>query len=191
MHPADLTVSQILAVFEAIRTVRDMAVKGLSARDAAKAMYWRVEDIRTAAALMGFSLSEHVTRQEVCPVCGHLLMPDRHCEICALRTRLARLHAVNEIEHNREVRRLEDEIDAVKQKVKRARIDAAVDASTDIVEAMLQMKDAYLRNPRSRERDWRWFELAARRMRRIALQQASSNTCRTRERLGTNPRKSR
>lgn len=132
MDPADLTVKQILAVFEAMRTIRDMAVKGLSAGDAAKAMYWRVEDIRTAAALMGFSLSEHVTRQEVCPVCGHLLMPDRHCDICALRTRLARLHAVNAAEHQREVERLENAIDAIKQ-----------------------------------------------------------DTCRTRERLGTNPRKSR
>jgi hypothetical protein len=121
LDPGDVTVAQIEAVLFGLQEMRAMALEGYSEGEIALANGWRREDVRTGAALMGFSVSPMVTRQELCPVCGYLLMPDGHCEICSLHLRLERLHAVNAEEHRREVERLENEVDAIKQDTCRTR----------------------------------------------------------------------
>lgn len=122
IEPGDLTMPQILAVFDALTRIRAAALEGLSEVETAQSLEWRVNDVRAGAALLGFRFHPLITRQELCPVCGHILMPDRHCEVCALNTRLERLIAVNAEEHRREVERLENAIDAVKQDTKRVRM---------------------------------------------------------------------
>jgi hypothetical protein len=121
IEPGDLTMPQILAVFDALTRIRAAALEGLSDVETAQSLEWRVHDVRAGAALLGFRFHPLIRRQELCPVCGHILMPDGHCEVCALNKRLERLIAVNEAEHRREVERLEREIDAVKQDTCRVR----------------------------------------------------------------------
>ena len=121
LEPGDLTMPQILAVFDALTRIRAAALEGLSEVETAQSLEWRVCDVRRGSALLGFRFHPLIRRQELCPVCGHILMPDRHCEVCALNKRLERLIAVNEEEHRREVERLDKEIDAVKQDTKRTR----------------------------------------------------------------------
>lgn len=121
IEPGDLTMPQILAVFDALTRIRAAALEGLSEVETAQSLEWRVCDVRRGSELLGFRFHPLVRRQELCPVCGHILMPDGHCEVCALRLRLERLIAVNVEEHRREVERLEREIDAVKQDTKRTR----------------------------------------------------------------------
>ena len=121
LKPGDLTMPQILAVFDALTRIRAAALEGLSEVETAQSLEWRVCDVHAGAALLGFRFHPLIRRQELCPVCGHILMPDRHCEVCALRLRLERLIAVNVEEHRREVERLERDIDAVKQDTKRTR----------------------------------------------------------------------
>jgi len=117
----DLTLRQLEAAFSAIRRVRDLALEGFSEGEIALELDWRREDVREAARIQGFTLSPLVTHQSVCPVCGALTEPDKHCSVCLLRRRLERLHEVNVEEHEREVARLENEIDAIKQSTKRCR----------------------------------------------------------------------
>lgn len=117
-----IPVTHIESLFAGCRQVRKLALEGLSAAEIAANLQWRTRDVRAAAKMMGFTISDLARRYELCPVCGHILMPDRHCEVCALRLRLERLIAVNAEEHRREVERLEREIDAVKQDTKRVRM---------------------------------------------------------------------
>ena len=121
MLPGDLTVKQIACVFEALDQVRELALEGADEVEIGQALEWRLEDVRKGAMLQGFSVSRLVKRQELCPRCGHVLMPDGSCEVCPRRTRLERLHAINTEERRREAERLDREIDAVKQDTKRRR----------------------------------------------------------------------
>lgn len=120
--PGDLRVSEITGVFAAMLRVREMALEGHDEATIAQTLEWRREDVREAARIQGFSVSPLVLVQHVCPVCGSLMTADGlHCEVCLLRKRLERLVAVNVAEHAREVERLENEIDAVKQDTCRVR----------------------------------------------------------------------
>jgi hypothetical protein len=121
LTPGDLTLSQITAVFAACDLVRERALEGCSEAEIAEELEWRREDVRTAARLQGFTLCDLVPRLALCPVCGALLEADGHCAVCVLRARLERLVQVNVEEHAREVIRLENDIDAVKQDTCRVR----------------------------------------------------------------------
>lgn len=121
LTPGDLTVSQITCTLDALDVIREHALQGYSEAEIAECLEWRREDVRRGAALQGFSVSPLARRHALCPRCGHLLEPDGTCQICALRKRLARLNAINEEEHRKEVERLENQIDAVKQDTHRVR----------------------------------------------------------------------
>ena len=121
LAPGDLTVRQIEAAFGAIRRVRELALDGWSEGEIALELDWRREDVRDAARIQGFTLSPLVMHQSVCPACGALTEPDKHCSVCLLKRRIERLHEVNRIEHEREVARMEHEIDSIKQSTKRCR----------------------------------------------------------------------
>ena len=121
LAPGDLRVSQIQAAFEAAWRVRSLALEGFSEGEIALELDWRREDVREAARLQGFSLSPLVTHQRVCPACGALLEPSGYCSVCVLKRRLERLLQVNVEEHEREVARMERDIDSVKQDTKRCR----------------------------------------------------------------------
>jgi len=120
LTPGDLTLSQITAVFAACDLIRERALEGCSESEIAEELEWRREDVRRAASLQGFTLCDLVPRMRLCPVCG-ALMDNGHCSVCVLRARLERLVQVNVEEHAREVIRLENEIDAVKQDTCRIR----------------------------------------------------------------------
>lgn len=119
--PGDLTVSQITCCLDAIESIRTHALSGLNEARIAERLEWRREDVRRSAALQGFAVSSLVRRQTLCPRCGHLVEPDGTCQVCALRKRLVRLGTINEEEHRKEVERLENLIDAVKQDTHRTR----------------------------------------------------------------------
>lgn len=121
MEPGDLTVSQIEAVFGALAEIRRLALAGEGDREIAFALEWRPQDVRAGARLMGFTVSDLVRRQHLCPACGWLTEPDGHCEVCHLRRRLKRLAEVNEEEHRREVERLNRDNAALRQDTKRVR----------------------------------------------------------------------
>lgn len=122
LDPGDVTVAQIEAVFFGIEEVRAMALDGYGADEIAQANGWRLEDVRHAAELMGFTVSEMVQHVVLCPKCGHPVQPDGHCMVCALRVRLERLSAVNAEERRREVVwKLEREINAMKSDTRHVR----------------------------------------------------------------------
>lgn len=121
LTPGDLTVSQIACCLDAVASIRTLALEGLSEGEIAERLEWRREDVRRGAALQGFTVSPLVRRRSLCPHCGHLVQSDGTCEVCALRKRFTRLETINEREHRREVDRLENQIDAVKQDTHRVR----------------------------------------------------------------------
>lgn len=183
LDPGDVRIPELEAVMFGCEELRRMALEGYSESEMSVALGWPRESIRNAAKVMGFSVSPMILRQELCPACGFLLMPDGHCEICALNLRLERMGAVNDEETARIRQHLEDQIDVLKQERKRYRVAVAVDSSEAIVSAMLDMKPLYLLNPRLRKREWRWFELAANRMLRVAREQ-QKNGGSTKQRVG-------
>ena len=121
LAPGDLTLRQIAATFSAMQRIRDLALEGFSEGEIALELDWRREDVREAARIQGFTLSPLVTHQRVCPACGALLEPSGYCSVCVLKRRVQRLTEINVEEHQREVERLENDIDAIKQSTKRCR----------------------------------------------------------------------
>ena len=120
-EPGELHVSTILSVFAALDRIHELALEGASLTEIAADLGWRNMDVVRAARLQGFDVSDHIIRPELCPVCGHLLTADRHCEVCSRRKRLERLQLVNAEEHRREVERLDREINAVKSDTRHIR----------------------------------------------------------------------
>ena len=121
MNTGDLHLSEIAACFHAFKRIYTLALEGLSQVEIAEELEWRCEDVRQAARLMGFDVSPLIRHQAICPKCGHMMRADGHCDVCILRLRLERLYAVNAVEHEREVERLENRIDAIKQDTSRVR----------------------------------------------------------------------
>ena len=121
LESGDLHVSEIVAVFEAMDSILALAFKQRGVLEIAQSLDWRREDVREAARLLGITICEHPIRPELCPACGHILTADRHCEVCARRTRLDRLQRVNAEEHRREVERLERDINVVKSDTRHVR----------------------------------------------------------------------
>ena len=161
LDPGDVHVPELEAVLFGLEEMRAMALEGYSRPEIARANGWRQEDVRRAEALLGFSLSPIVTRQELCPVCGYLLMPDGHCQVCTLNRRLERALGTNAREEMEEVARLMRDINAVKADTRRMRDARGEAAAAEIVSAVMCLKPHYLANPRKRRHVWQAFEAAA------------------------------
>jgi len=121
-----MRVSSVLnEVFDDLLDIERMCVEGMTEREVAETLKWRMEDVRRAAKVMGLSLSPMAAKPVFCPKCGHWRewISDKtgHCSVCSKQYRAEKLAAVYAEEERRLDEAMDREINTIKQRGQRMR----------------------------------------------------------------------